>query len=477
MLSNALRVRATFASPGARVSALLVLLCVLAAFGAVALAGTKVGVALALLVALGPVALYVALTAPMIFPFGLFAIMVPFDNLMAIHAFGTVTKLLAICCAAAVAVRLIISKRYVTPDKAVLAWLPFLLLSIASLAWAMDPMNGLTNVLSLFELFALYALLSFTPIDRKTLGFVISAVIVGGMLAGGYGAYLFHRGGLSVSQDARLFVTAGEQAIDPNHFAAALLLPLSLALMAFVEARRISLRVFAIGALGFIGIGILLAGSRGALLSAAVMLAYMTFRSRKRMLLLGLTIAGGGIGIAAFGQHIVSRFNQIAESGGAGRLGIWKVGLVAFSRHPILGAGAGNFQNAYNDAFLSVPAFASMRIVEGAHWSIAPHSNVVWVAVELGVLGLAALFYAWWMQYRSLRSIGESSELYPLRIAIEAALIGQFVAGLFLGTLTYKYLWLTFMLAMIVRNAELDKGGPPREGVVSPLLQTTARRS
>src|SRR5689334_22285437 len=189
----------------------------------------------------------------MVFPFGLFAIVVPFDNLVAIHSFGSVTKLLAICCAAAVAVKLIVSRRYVTPDKAVLAWLPFLLLSIASLAWAMDPTDGMTIVLSLFELFALYALLSFTPIDRKTLGIVITAVMVGGILAGGYGAYLFHKGGLAVTQDARLFVTTGDRAIDPNHFAAALLLPLSLALMSFVEARRLSTRIFAIGALAFIG--------------------------------------------------------------------------------------------------------------------------------------------------------------------------------------------------------------------------------
>ncbi|MBV8636783.1 MAG: O-antigen ligase family protein [Candidatus Eremiobacteraeota bacterium] len=471
------RVRATLGSPGVLISAMLVVLCVLAAFGAVALAGTKTGMALALLVAVGPVAIYVALTAPLIFPFGLFAIMVPFDNLMTIHSFGTITKLLAICCAVALAARLFVTRRYVVPDKAVLAWLPLVLLAIASLAWAIDPMNGVTNVLSLLELFLLYSLLSFMPVDRKTLGFVIVAVIAGGILAGSYGAYLFHRG-VDVTQDARLVVQSGEQSIDPNHFAAALLLPLALTLIAFVESRRILTRAFSLGALGLIGVGLLLAGSRGALVAAAVMVVYMTIRSRKRMALLFLTIGGGGIGLAAFGQHILGRMNQIGETGGAGRFGIWRVAAVAFSRHPFLGSGAGNFSNAYNDAFLSVPAFASMRIVEGAQWSTAPHSNIIWVAVELGAVGLGILLYAWWMQYRSLRSIGETSQLYPLRIAIEAALIGQFVAGLFLGTLNYKYLWLTFMIAMIVRNAELDtKGGSLREGVVSPLLQTAARRS
>ena len=173
----------------------------------------------------------------------------------------------------------------------------------------------------------------------------------------------------------------------------------------------------------------------------------------------------------------LARFNEIADTGGAGRLGIWRVALVAFSRHPILGAGAGNFSIAYNDAFLSVPAFSAMKIVEAAHFTIAPHNNLVWIGVELGAVGLVAFLYAWWKQFRALRVVPERSDLYPLRVAIEGAIIGQFVCGFFLGTLIYKYLWLAFMLAMIVRNAELDKGGLARENVVSPVLQTAARRS
>jgi O-antigen ligase len=476
VLSNTLRSRAfaSFTSPNARISAVLLVLCLLCAWGAVALAGTKTGMAIALVVALGPIAIYLALTAPIVFPFALYLILVPFDNLLAFHSFGTLTKLLGLCSAAAIAMRFFVTRKYIMPDRAVLAWLPFLILSIASLTWAIDPKAGIQNVLSVVQLFALYALLSFTPIDRKTLGIVITAVIVGGVLASGYGAYLFHKG-VNVSEEGRLFINTGDASIDPNHFAAALLVPLALTLVAIVEARRLSIRAFAAVAMGFIGIGILVSGSRGALLSVIVMVAYLIYRSRKRMILIGLSLAGGGIGLAGFG-HIVDRFNQIEATGGAGRLGIWRVALHAIKLRPIFGAGAGNFPLAYNDSFLSVPAFASMKTIEDARWSVAPHNDLIWAGVELGILGLAALLYAWWMQYRALRVIPERSELHPLRIAIEAALIGQFVCGLFLGTLTYKYLWLAFMLAMILRNAELDKGGLPRESVVSPVLQTATRR-
>ena len=473
MLSNTVRSRA-LGSPSTRASAILVVLFLLCAWGAVALGGTKMGIALALLAACGPIAAYAALTAPIVFPFSLYLLLVPFDNLLAIESFGTLTKLLGLASACAIAIRMMLTRRYIVPDKAILSWLPFLLVSLASLGWATDPMSGVSQVLSLIELFALYALLAFMPMDRKSLGIIIAAIIVGAVVAGAYGFYLFHNG-QNVSEEGRVLIRTAGAKIDPNHFAASMLVPLALAVTAFVEARRPSLRVFSLLAIATIGVGILVSGSRGGIVSAGVILAILIWRSRKRMLLVGLTLAGGGIALASFG-NVVQRFGLIAATQGSGRLAIWRVAGVAFSRHPILGAGVGNFSIAYNDAFLSVPAFASMKIVEGAHFTIAPHNDLVWVGVELGAVGLAALLYAWWMQLRALRAIPERSDLYPLRITIEAAIIGQFVCGLFLGTLTYKYLWLAFMLAMILRNAELDKGGRQRESVVSPVLQTATRR-
>ncbi len=475
MLSNTLRLRA-LSQPGPRVTAFIIVLFLLCAWGAIALGGTKTGIALALLAAFGPIALYAAFTAPIVFPFTLYLVLVPFDNLLTIDAFGTMTKLLGLASAGAIALRMLLMRRHVVPDKAILSWLPLLLLSLVSLSWATDSVAAITQVGALLSLFALYALLSFTPIDRKSLGIIIVAIIIGGIIASAYGAYLFHAGQGLTSED-RLVIRAGDEGrkIDPNHFAASLLVPLALAVTAFVEAKRLSLRVFSVAAIALIGIGILVSGSRGGVVSSAVVLGVLIWRSRKRMMIIGLALAGGGLGLAAF-SNVIARFALIGATQGSGRLAIWRVGAVAFSRHPIFGWGAGNFSVGYNDAFLSVPAFASMKIVEGAHFTIAPHNNLLWVAVELGAAGLIAFLYAWWMQLRALRTIPERSDLYPLRIAVEAAIIGQFVCGLFLGTLVYKYLWLAFMLAMIVRNAELEKGGVQRENVVSPILQTAARR-
>ena len=423
----------------------------LAAWGAIALSGTKIGPAIALSVVFGPIALYGAIAAPLIFPFGIFLIAVPFDNLLAFSSFGTLTKILGIACAAAMILWLVRTKRFVVPDRSLLGWAAFVVFAVCSFGWAVDPVRGIPDVATLCSLFGLYAVVSFMPVDRRTLGIVAATIVAGGTLAGLYGGYLFHHG-VAVSTDGRLAINAGSQSIDPNHFAAALLVPLVLVLSTIVESRNLRVRLAAAFCGAIIVLGMLLAASRGAIVAAAVMYVYLLFRSQRRLVLAGIGIAAVSVGLAAF-ANIAQRFSDAAASGGAGRLGIWRVGLAAFKNHPLAGAGLGNFALAYNDAFLTVPAFASMKVIEGARWNVAPHNNLIWIAVELGTIGLLAYLGAWWLQFRALRAIVPGNNLYPMRIAVEAALVGQFTAGLFLGTVTYKYVWLAFMLAALTRNA------------------------
>jgi O-antigen ligase len=425
-----------------------------AAGGAIAFAGTRFGVALALTAVFGPLLAYGALRAPLVFPFALFVLLVPFDNLLTLSSFGTLTRFVAIACDGAIAFWFLRHRRALTPDRSLLAWSPLIVLGIASFGWASDPATGIPTLESLLSLFVLYALVSFMPVDLRTLRVILAAVVGGAVLAGAYGGYLFRRG-IDVSQDGRLFVgNHGANSIDPNHFAAALLVPLFLAINGLISPSRWWIRAGSAAAAATIAIGIFVSGSRGAIVAAACMFLYMLWRSRRRMILAGIAVATVALGLGAFGA-IVQRFHEAAASGGAGRLGIWRVGLAAFMNHPIVGSGLGNFAVAYNNAFLSVAAFSQMKIVEGARWSVAPHNNVVWVAVELGILGVIALLAGWWVQFKSLRIIPPDDAVYPLRITLEAGVLGMFVCGFFLGTITYKYLWLCFMLVVLTRNAYL----------------------
>jgi O-antigen ligase len=439
-------------SPMLLTAAVVVPLALAAAWGAIALAGTKTGVVLALVAVLAPITAYAALTSPLVFPFCLFVILIPFDNLITISAFGSLTKFLGLMCAAAIGLWLFRRRKYVVPDRAILAWSVFVLLAIASATWAIDPKQVLSPLFTMILLFLLYAELSFVPIDNRTLTIVIQAVILSGAIAAAYGAYLFHSG-VDIAASGRLIIGTNSVAdtgnhIDPNEFAAALLLPISLSLVASVEARRMLVRLVAMACLVLLGAGIAFAGSRGSLVAIFAMLIFLLIRSRKRLLLGGVGVAGLGIALASY-SNVLQRFGDVAASGGAGRLEIWKVGLAAFIQHPIFGAGFGNFTAAYNQAYLLV------SLTKNMYWNEAPHNNLILVGVELGVVGLAIFLYAWWTQFRTLRAVTTDDPYYTLRVALEAALVALFVASLFLGTLSDKYLWLAFILVMLTRNASL----------------------
>jgi O-antigen ligase len=437
---------------GALTMAIVIPLALGAAWGAIALEGTKTGVALAMLAVLGPIAAYAGLTSPLIFPFCLFVVLVPFDNLLLVSSFSTLTKLLAILSGAAILLWLVRGKRYITPDKAVLPWMGFTLLAVTSLIWAIDPTKSLDAVGSIVELFGLYVALSFMPVDMRTLGVVTAAVLLGGAIASLYGIYLFnfHSGGVDVLDSrlrAQMFAQSGDQNyIDPNHFAAALLLPFSIALMAVVESRSMAVRLVCLCFLVVFAAGIAIAGSRGALVAIVAMLLYLLWRSRNRLVVAGVALAGLGVALASYG-HILQRFNEPGTSTGSGRLEIWKVGLTAFRNSPIVGQGFGSFPFAYDRAYMTV------SLDRNVFWHRAPHNNLLWVAVELGIVGLAIFLYAWWAQFRAVRWIAVDHPLYSLRLALEGGMIALFVASLFLGTVTYKYLWLVFIMIMLARNA------------------------
>jgi O-antigen ligase len=242
--------------------------------------------------------------------------------------------------------------------------------------------------------------------------------------------------------------------IDPNHFAAALILPIAVALVGMLRARSTTTYILNIGALLVMGAGIAISGSRGGAVAVALTMLYIVFQLRTRLLAAGVALAALCAALA-LDSNVIARFSNAAASHGAGRLDIWRIGLVAFHDNFWIGAGYSNFPLAYDRAFISV--FETHY----TFWHRAPHSILLSTGVELGIVGLAIFLAAWVMQFRSMRSIRRDDPLYAVRVAVEGALLGLFVAGLFLDVMTTKYLWLALTLAMLVRNAAHAPGRIP----------------
>lgn len=430
--------------------ALVTLAAIVAALAITGLSGTKTGFVLAIAAIGGPVMIYAAIVAPLIFPFGVYIVAIPFDNILNVTAFGTLTKLLAILSGAAIILYLMRTRRAIRPSRSLLLWCAFFAWATMSAFWAIDTKAVFTELATSIELLILYGAIAMTPANHRTVRFVSFATITGAVIAALYGAYLFHNGVDIYYSTGRLRITTDSGAIDPNHFAAALLLPIALCLTNMLYTRKWQAFLLNFGAVSTMLVGVAISQSRGAIMAIGAIVIYFLWRSRGRVRLFSV-VGALAAGMLVFGSQtpLWERFGEAISTGGAGRTSIWRVGIMAFKQHWFIGAGYNNFADAYDRVFLETPH----QMFGTAEWHRAPHNLLVGTSVELGIIGLILMLAAWGGQFRMLSNIPFNDEEYPMRVAVEAAILGTFIAALFLDVMIFKYVWLTFMLAALVRNA------------------------
>jgi O-antigen ligase len=119
--------------------------------------------------------------------------------------------------------------------------------------------------------------------------------------------------------------------------------------------------------------GIILTGSRSALLAAAPGLLYALWSLSRlkpcvRVLLLGTLTASVLVLPAIIPQTSLQRLaattTEISEGDWNGRLGIWREGLGLFAEHPFLGVGSGAFRSAAVEAGKLAHNFAISLLAE-----------------------------------------------------------------------------------------------------------------
>jgi O-antigen ligase len=400
---------------------------------------------------LSPVALYVALRWPFEVIFGIYAVLVPFDNLLSTGSFGTLTKLLGILAGGFlllwVAQRRLISLA-ATPMRILCVLVVWML---ATALWAIDQKLAVQMMQTLAGLMLLYGVLSLFPVNPKQYRLLLLLVVVGGLLAAAYGAHMFYSDPSIAQQtlaNRRLVIHIGQYDIDPNHFANALILPAAILAMWALRARRLLGGIASAAGLGLIMLAILLSGSREALMAVLLIAAYYFVRTRYRVrLAVGLGLLAGFA--ATVQTSIFLRFAQAADTGGAGRTSIWAVALEAVKQHPLQGFGIGNFTQAYNIFYLA----AHQPYPYG--WDGPAHNLVMHYLVETGIVGLSLIFLFFYAQFRSLRVIDKSSDYYDYRVVFEAALVAIVFVSMFIDLFQYKYPWLIFAMLALTRTVAL----------------------
>jgi O-antigen ligase len=399
---------------------------------------------------LAPLFVYVALRRPLDFPFGLYVLLVPFDNLLGLGAFGTLTRLLGIIAGAFLMIW-ILRRRDALPISRPLAIL-FALAAwiLASSFWAINQGTALQILPTYVGLFLLYAVLSSLPISPSQFRILLWLVVAGSLCAAWYGIDLFyhHPNYAATEGPARFVIANGNSNIDPNHFADVLLFPVAIVIMWTLRDRRVVAKLAGIGALVVLVTAILLSGSREGFTGILLICAYYLWRSRYR---LQLAVVGAvfAVAIATTQTALWVRFSTVLDTGGSGRTSIWAVGLEAAKHNFLFGYGIANFQNAYDLFYLGVKQTYPFGFDSPAH------NILIHYVVELGLVGLALLVWFFWAQFRSLKDIGKTSELYDDRVTMEAALIAIIGVSMTIDLFTYKYAWLVFAMIALLRNASL----------------------
>lgn len=378
--------------------------------------------------------------------------------------YSSMSSLLGLLLLAGLASRLLFGQSSpVRFPSTVAIWLLFLGVAGASAVWSVAPQLTEIGFINLASLVLLYLLLAMTVVEIGDLRRVERAIIVGGVAAAGYGlVQLLLLGGLPTGSDGVGGARFGRDLLGANNTAAALLLPLAVALCRSATWPRLTGRVVHGGAAAVIICGIVLTGSRGGLLAAgASVLAAMLLVERGRRILVGYALSAVVVVSLVLILQPAGVGGRTDSTDSSGRTDIWKIGIKACETYCLIGSGWGTFPRVYE---LTQPLVPSARVlVRGT--SYEPHNIWILIGVEAGLAGLVLVAAGLALTVRDAARLSPFLRAPPL-----TALVGTVVAGFFLSNFEYKFFWMALMYALLCRNlVVLPPPAPPARPIRSPL--------
>ncbi len=443
--------------------------------------GSSKSATTAVVVAAFPVMLYVASRWPIVFPFGLYVFLIPFDPLLAFSGVGgTLTKLVGVAALGALGFRAVIVRRVFVPPASWVGWFAFLVLMTLSLAWSISVESTLRPLQIIASLFGLFTVAAMYPITFAELRIVRGITLAAGVGTALYGFYAFHSTKLPANplnkHAERLILQSGHIKMDPNHYAAFFLIPMAFALSAFLTERNTVRRVAYAVMFAIMAGEISATGSRGGFLGTALLLLYVGIRSR-RYIATALSVAGG-LAISFAIPNVLQRFADKTQGDNSGRNEIWATGMRAFHDYWLAGSGFGTFAEAYDKYLL----LSNQKEFQG--WYRPAHNLIVSIAVELGVVGLVVLGFAIWTTLRQTRAIPREHPLFVYRLAVEGMLVSLLLMSMTIDLLWYKYFWLALTFNVLLVNVYAPRAfrtpatsrlTPSQPAIVRPRARARAR--
>jgi O-antigen ligase len=386
-----------------------------------------------------PLFIYLTIEKPFIFPFGAYAFLLPFDSILSVTGNvrgDTLTKLVGILAILILLMKGFFEKKFLPLSRLSIPWILFLFYCLASTFWAIEPAYVLDRFSTIIGFLLFYLIFSLYKIKENEFNTCQWLIILGGFLAAIFAIYFNN----SYEHTQRITVSYGSRATDPNQFAFTLLLPVSVCLEQIINQRKRHIKIMLGIIICVIIFSIIQTGSRGGFLGVFV-ITMMYLISIRRSLMPWLIIFVTGILIISVAQEsFISRWTTAIESGGAGRVDIWKIGIASLKDYWVFGAGLSNFPIVFNEYGLFTPFTTYL----GA----GSHNIFLKIMVELGIVGFLLFVWAIVNNYKTIRTDTSNNH----QVMLKAAFWGMLISSFFLDTLFTKSFWLLWMLILMQKN-------------------------
>ncbi|WP_095173695.1 MULTISPECIES: O-antigen ligase family protein [Blautia] len=281
------------------------------------------------------------------------------------------------------------------------------------------------------------------PVKSIDMKVVRKSLILGGCIASAIMILFPTSSGFT--DEGRRTIMLLESALDPNVVASIILLGAQVSIGEFYKAQRRSIR-FVLLAIWQI-LGILLTGSRGALLAFVVGFSIEIIlnlfnegerRKALRVFLLGIVAVIFIIGIlpenllqTRFSKENILGLNELA-SGSHNRYTIWMYAGKLIKNNPVFGYGCGNFFSA----------------IATVYRTCASHNLYVLLMVEGGLIGML-LFgrYVW----KILKGLFRQQDFSTF-----ALLLTVLIMAFSLDSITYKYFWMALIYSRLIIRENIE---------------------
>ncbi len=405
-------------------------------------------------VALLPFVIYLCFKKPILFPFGLYVFLLPFDNLLSVVGSGggaTLTKLLGILTILVLSLKGGIENKLKKPDAILLWWVLFVIYAFFTQWWALKPEFVQGRFTTIVGLLLLYLVVACYKFEKKDFETVKWCILLGGVIAAFITVYFSTTGQFIKGSGGRTSLLLGDTKVDPNNLVLSLLLPVSICIeMMLDKSKKIKTKSLYLIMFGILLFAVFATGSRGGLVSVGVVIiSYILFL--KQRLTLGIILIIAGICILSIipPQLFIGRWEGAIASGGSGRLDIWHVGCVALKKYWVLGAGLNNF----TEVFIEFHKYVGVPLRLGG--APVAHNTYLQIAVELGIVGFSLTIWGIIKHYRAISSrfIQYNSDIVMLKASFWSILACCF----FITTIMNKSFWLLWMMIMMHKNIYVDK--------------------